>query len=154
MALKDQYLTVSQAVAQFSVTRQTIHRWIRDGVLTAEKVGRELLINRQSLDEYNTHRIGVILAKMISWKIADNDFKELRDYFNFGKADVIKQVGKPEKLTFIVTKEDGTKDELKVLQYSMNTDEKRRKIVFSFDEIGSTPYKEPKRKTKTQGGQD
>ncbi len=44
MALKDQYMTISQAAKYLGVTRQTVSRWLSAGELSAEKVGRERLI--------------------------------------------------------------------------------------------------------------
>lgn len=46
MALKDSYFTVAQAAEELGVTRKTISRWLADGKLSAEKVGREKLIPR------------------------------------------------------------------------------------------------------------
>lgn len=47
MALSDEYFTISQAAEQVGVTRQTIARWIKEGRLTAERIGRECLIPKQ-----------------------------------------------------------------------------------------------------------
>ncbi len=44
MSLKDSYFTVTQAAKELGVTRKTISRWLVDGKLSAEKVGREKLI--------------------------------------------------------------------------------------------------------------
>lgn len=52
MDLKDKYLTISEAAKELGVTRQTISRWIRDGKLEAEQVGREKLINKKSLERF------------------------------------------------------------------------------------------------------
>ena len=40
MALKDKYLTISEAAKELGVTRQSISRWIKEGRVTAEKIGR------------------------------------------------------------------------------------------------------------------
>lgn len=49
MALKDSYYTVSQAAKELGVTRQSVSRWLNEGILSAEKVGREKLIPRMEV---------------------------------------------------------------------------------------------------------
>ena len=51
MALKDSYFTITQAARELGVTRQTISRWIEQGKLSAERVGREILIAKQEFDK-------------------------------------------------------------------------------------------------------
>ncbi len=46
MPLMDSYFTVSQAAKELGVTRKTISRWLVDGKLSAERVGREKLIKK------------------------------------------------------------------------------------------------------------
>jgi excisionase family DNA binding protein len=57
MALKDEYFTISEASKEVGVTRQTISRWVKDGMLSAEKVGRAVLIKKNELYEYNEKRL-------------------------------------------------------------------------------------------------
>jgi excisionase family DNA binding protein len=57
MALKDEYFTIAEAAKEVGVTRQTISRWIKDNMLSAEKVGRAVLINKKELYEYNEKRL-------------------------------------------------------------------------------------------------
>lgn len=47
--LTDEYITISQAAKAVNVTRQTISRWIKQGKISAEKIGRETLIGKDSL---------------------------------------------------------------------------------------------------------
>jgi excisionase family DNA binding protein len=47
--LKDRYMTISQAAKELGITRQTVSRWIREGKIEAEQVGREKLIGRENL---------------------------------------------------------------------------------------------------------
>lgn len=42
-------LTVSQAAEAFSATSQTIRNWIRDGQLTAVRIGNRFLIPREEI---------------------------------------------------------------------------------------------------------
>lgn len=52
MALKDKYCTISEAAKEVGVTRQTVSRWIKDGKLPVEKIGRETLIEKKRIHEY------------------------------------------------------------------------------------------------------
>jgi excisionase family DNA binding protein len=47
--LTDEYVTISQAAKAVNVTRQTISRWIRQGKIPAEKIGRETLLEKERL---------------------------------------------------------------------------------------------------------
>lgn len=57
MALKDTYYTISEAAKALGVARQTISHWINDGKISAEKVGRAMLIDKQKIHEYNNERL-------------------------------------------------------------------------------------------------
>lgn len=51
------HVTVAQAASRLSVTRQSIHKMVATGRLTAYKIGRIVLITRESLDAMQrTHR--------------------------------------------------------------------------------------------------
>lgn len=52
MALKDEYFTVTQAAGKLGVTRQTVYRWIAEGKLPTERIGREVLIKRDEVKRY------------------------------------------------------------------------------------------------------
>ena len=47
--ITENYVTKAEAATLLNVNRLTIWRWVRDGKLQAEKVGRELLIRRDDL---------------------------------------------------------------------------------------------------------
>lgn len=49
VGLADEYVTISQAAKAVNVTRQTISRWVKQGKISAEKIGRETLIEKDSL---------------------------------------------------------------------------------------------------------
>jgi|GEM_PF-4340502 len=66
MALKDSYLTISQAAENLKVTRQTVSRWIAEGKLSAEKVGREKLIPRQDVESFGMQRVAPIFSLILS----------------------------------------------------------------------------------------
>lgn len=57
MALKDKYFTISEAARQLGVTRQTVSRWIGDSRLAGERIGRETLIKKADVYEYQKKRI-------------------------------------------------------------------------------------------------
>ena len=57
MALKDTYYTISEAANAIGVARQTVSHWINDGKISAEKVGRAMLIDKQKLHQYNNERL-------------------------------------------------------------------------------------------------
>ena len=49
--IADEYATAAEAAAILGVERQTIARWVKDGKLAGEKVGREVLIPRTQLTQ-------------------------------------------------------------------------------------------------------
>ncbi len=64
MVLKDKYITISEAAKEVGVARQTVSRWIREGKIEAEQVGREKLINKKSLARLLQKRIDELISKM------------------------------------------------------------------------------------------
>jgi excisionase family DNA binding protein len=69
MALKDSYYTITQAARVLGVTRQTIARWIEEGKISAEKVGRETLIAKQEFDK----------PEFVSKKLRTSIFKQFAE---------------------------------------------------------------------------
>jgi len=65
MALKDKYLTITEAAKRLGVTRQTISRWIAKKYVAAEKVGRQTLIHKSDLYRYKRWRISEDLANKV-----------------------------------------------------------------------------------------
>ena len=57
MALKDEYFTISEAAQMVGVTRQTVSRWIKEGELFAEKIGREVVIRQDKLLQYKCSKV-------------------------------------------------------------------------------------------------
>ena len=49
MALSDIYLTTGQAGKLVGVNRLTVRRWVQTGRLTGERVGRQILVQREQL---------------------------------------------------------------------------------------------------------
>jgi len=65
MALKDKYLTISQAATELNVTRQTISRWIAKKYVPAERIGRVALVKKEDLHKYHTWRLSEAAADSI-----------------------------------------------------------------------------------------
>jgi len=77
MALKDNYITITQAAKQLGVTRQTISRWIAKKYVPAERVGRVALIKKKDLDKYRKWRLSEAFAD----KFIDLYLATAEDYF-------------------------------------------------------------------------
>jgi len=65
MALKDNYITITQAAKQLGVTRQTISRWIAKAYVSGEKIGRETLIEKKELYKYHLMKLSEAAADSI-----------------------------------------------------------------------------------------
>ena len=53
MSLNDKsILTIDEVMELLSVTRFTVHKWIKDGKLRAVRIGRELRVTKEYLDEF------------------------------------------------------------------------------------------------------
>ena len=53
MSLNDKSIfTIDEVMELLSVTRFTVHKWIKDGKLKAVRIGRELRVTREYLDEF------------------------------------------------------------------------------------------------------
>lgn len=48
---QEQYLTTAEAMAYAGVSRSTLYRWFREGLLTKYKRGVQTLVDRTELDE-------------------------------------------------------------------------------------------------------
>ena len=53
MSLKDKsILTIDEVMELLSVTRFTVHKWIKEGKLRAVRIGRELRVTKEYLEEF------------------------------------------------------------------------------------------------------
>jgi excisionase family DNA binding protein len=108
MALKDSYVTVSQAAKEMGVSRQTISNWLAEGKLSAEAIGREKLIPREQLvsvgREYWSSIISFSLYTGL-WEFLGYKPKEVFVKRLFGdepaQATVVKPNGKVEYVEII-----------------------------------------------------
>jgi excisionase family DNA binding protein len=80
MALKDKYLTITQAAERMLVSRQTISRWITEGKLSAEKVGREKLIPKHQIITLEKEQ----WAPVIAWRL----LAVLREFLDYEPAKI------------------------------------------------------------------
>jgi excisionase family DNA binding protein len=51
-----EYLTVQEIAKMLKVHEQTVFRWIREGKLESVKIGSNLRITREQLDEFITKK--------------------------------------------------------------------------------------------------
>ncbi len=50
MQIADYFLTISQTAELLNTTRQTISRWVREGKLNSQRIGREGLIPKREVE--------------------------------------------------------------------------------------------------------
>jgi excisionase family DNA binding protein len=109
MELKEKYCTVSEAAEELGVTRQTVSRWISDGKLVAETIGREKLIDKKQLDQFADIRVSMLLARYVDRKL----IAHIKKQYNYTKEDVIERFGTkstPTAISYSIIKKDGTRE--------------------------------------------
>lgn len=65
MAIKDEYFTISEAARELGVTRQTISRWISQDKIKGERIGKETLIKKKDLFDYQQRKLIDAAARQI-----------------------------------------------------------------------------------------
>jgi len=95
MALKDKYLTISQAAKELKVTRQTISRWIAKKYVTVERVGRVALIKKEDLYKYHRRKLSEAAADSII------------ELYTATVADIFREEGRMPPSTHVEFAEDG-----------------------------------------------
>ena len=59
MSLNDKSIfTIDEVMELLTVTRFTVHKWIKEGKLKAVRIGRELRVTKEYLDEFLESKIG------------------------------------------------------------------------------------------------
>lgn len=113
MALKDKYFTITEAARMAAVTRQTISRWVAEGHLPAEKVGRQVLIDKNDFGQYlmkqNVYRMAA--------QIIDGVVARIRQEYNYTEEDrveFLKLDFKKDIFHFSVVRKDGTHEVVSV----------------------------------------
>ncbi|KPK23304.1 MAG: hypothetical protein AMJ70_03820 [Dehalococcoidia bacterium SG8_51_3] len=69
MTIKDQYSTITEAALYLGVTRQSISRWIREGKLVPEAIGRVKLIQNSNLHRFKYELLGKEVKEFVSYLI-------------------------------------------------------------------------------------
>jgi excisionase family DNA binding protein len=122
MGLKDHYYTVAQAAEELNVTRQTIYRWIKNGILKAETIGRETLIEKAEIFRYRDKKVGNWLYQGFNISLERNNYRPIREYLGYTEKDKIKRAGDSTALTYLVLKENGPAEmvTIKSIHVSLN----------------------------------
>ena len=95
MALKDEYLTISQAAKELKVTRQTISRWIAKKYVSVERVGRVALIKKEDLQKYRM------------WKLSEAASDSIMALYTATVGDVFREKGRMKQSQHVEFAEDG-----------------------------------------------
>jgi len=93
MALKDSYCTISEAAKDLGGTRQTISRWIRQGKISGEKIGREMLIKKSDLRASQSKRVAYAAADKVMGLMNEEITKYCREKGYIADNEAIEVVG-------------------------------------------------------------
>jgi excisionase family DNA binding protein len=107
MALKDKYYTISQAAKHVGVTRQTISRWIKEGRLHGERIGRETLIDKE---EVNKHRFSWIASGHILRFIYDMRTDYCRKRFGLSDDERLEKIVTRKGKHYMIINKKGEKE--------------------------------------------
>lgn len=128
--LKSKYFTITEASKKLGVSRQTISRWIADGKLTTEAIGREKLIDKAQINRIRRLNIPKF-TRMVNEKIAD-----LIQGKYYSKNDEVKVVGKD----FMAIRGGGITEKVEITKFDLDID-KDMNLVINLKEIARIPYK-------------
>ena len=158
MALKDRYLTISEAAKELAVSRQTIYRWIADNKISAEKIGGLVLINKKAIQEYKRK---MSTKSWVTWMddFVMNSIRQKQGYTDMDKMERLPNEGK--NVIYLVTREDGIREKVKIgsIQIILDLDvgqdvvpekatvEMKDVIVTKYE---ASEYKEARRGRKTK----
>ncbi len=124
MVLEDNYCTAKEAAEELGVTRQTIHRWINQGILKAEKIGNTKLIEKAEIAKYKQARIKEMYYESFNWHQARNNFNGIREFLGYSNEDKIEIFGDPNNLEYLVTKKNGRKEIISINSISVSFNSK------------------------------
>lgn len=152
MAIKDMYYTISEAAKELDTSRQTIYRWIANGKIPTEKIGGVVLVEKTIVDKYAEDRFMKSTMGMFD-RIA---FDALRQQLGYTDKDRIERVdNEEERLVFLVTHEDGTKEKVSVgdSEFSIAGNPKQPfpeglRMKMTFSDITREDYTESRGKKK------
>jgi excisionase family DNA binding protein len=151
MGIKDNYYTLSEAAKELDVTRQTVFRWIKDGKMPAEKMGRETLIEKSVVIEQRLKNSQDFMKAMIGWFLVADDSKLVREQLSYDADDIITMLD-ADKYVFLITRKDGRKEIAEVGSIWIGYNQKGKKVDMKIvqDEVERYPYEEWKKKTKSK----
>lgn len=142
MTLRDKYFTIGQAAKYMDVTRQTVSRWIAEGKIRVERIGREALIEKPHIYRYEQQ----ILDDKVGNSIINYAKICAEVGYDYSEGDIIelKKIRQGRIFVFSVTRRDGKKEEVNV---KMHIGMKRKAKGYGLDirpmEIWQTGHKAP-----------
>lgn len=152
MALKDKYFTISQAAKEMGVTRQTITRWVKDGNLSTEEIGRETLIKRTELNKYAKFQRNL---PFIAWSVNEAKLIVRKKYGYTSEDKLIFNTFNTDKeygvFMFKVVRKDGTQELVNVkadLETKMDSKIKGPIVALVPIEVWKPAFRESKPKKK------
>jgi excisionase family DNA binding protein len=148
MSIKDNYFTLSEAANELNVTRQTVFRWIKSGKITAEKVGRETLIEKTEVFRYKDNKVGEWLYQAFNFHLKKGNYELIREHFGYSPKDKIERIGDPANLVYRVTIENGKNEMVIIKSIHVEFDSKSGQLKSSVDpkDIERLPTKEAAKK--------
>lgn len=146
MALKDSYFTISEAAKEIGVARQTISRWITEGKLNAEKVGREMLIEKNELYRHEDERYGKLIYNLLVRLLTNY----VREEYNYAKEDTVELIKAGRAFIFSVTRRDGTREKVTVDFDGMSWNEDKQRYFVEVKKIKKEAYRGSGRMKKAQ----
>lgn len=141
MALKDNYLTVTEAAKRAGVTRQTFYRWIKQGEFPVEKIGKEILIEKQKFQNYIYAKMRAEVAHLFIDTITI--FTQLKYEFNSRDSFELVNIKRNNVFQFHVTKRDGTEETVNVKAVvEMDKKRKQPRAMFDIKKVWKEEHKE------------
>jgi excisionase family DNA binding protein len=129
MALKDDYFTLSEFAARVGVTRQTASRWLKDGKVVGERVGREVLIPKDELQKCED-KFGAMIGETII-KIIIKAIREELHYFKKDRIEPISYDKDEDVIQFSVVRKDGTRDKVQTRIMEISEEEPIMKLAIT-----------------------
>jgi excisionase family DNA binding protein len=87
MAIKDNYYTISEAALVLGITRQAISRWIKEGKLDAESLGRVKLIEKEKIRKIKYESLKDEIKSSIKYNIFSSIDKRIGTISEIVKVD-------------------------------------------------------------------
>jgi len=152
MRIADNYYTLSQVADELGVTRQTVSRWIKSKKMPAEKIGREILIEKRIVDEERVEHWSNLVRAIMSWHFDADNYRQIREYCHFSDEDKLEIHGNPEDKTFLATLKDGTKKKVEVINARIGylTKERKIEVILNKEDVVCTDYEEPKIRARSK----